>query len=129
MHARLSQDGRWGTAAFYFQDHLRRGDTDGAFTALWARRFGPVEAGCGGRFTTYGDSRIGSTVGDRIDAQYFHHYGMGCASTPVRLRLEIAGEIVNSRAESHGALSTCRRRTTGRRTDYGCAVSSSCDPS
>jgi hypothetical protein len=105
VHARLSQNGNWGTAAFYFQDHLPQSDVDGAFSALWSRRFGPLDVGCGGRFTTYGDSEVGTAVGDRIDAQYHHQYGLGVRGAPCAgLRLEAAGEIVNSRAESHGAL-------------------------
>ncbi len=105
VHARLSRNGSWGTAAFYFQDHLPQNDTDGAFSALWSRRCGPLDVGVSGRFTTYGNSEVGAVVGDRIDAQYFHHYGLGVRGEPLAgLRLEAAGEIVNSRAESHGAL-------------------------
>ncbi|MBA4378340.1 MAG: hypothetical protein C0395_06735 [Gemmatimonas sp.] len=105
VHARLSRDGGWGTAAFYFQDHLPQSDTDGAFSALWSRRCGPLDVGLCGRFTTFGDSEVGTLVGDRIDAQYYHHYGLGVGGEPrPGLRLEFAGEIVNSRAESHGAL-------------------------
>ncbi|MDO9695227.1 MAG: hypothetical protein Q7W56_10870 [Candidatus Latescibacteria bacterium] len=105
VHARLSADDNWGTAAFYFQDHLPQSDTDGAFSALWSRRCGPLDVGLGGKFTTYGNSEVGTVVGDRIEAQYFHHYGLGVRGEPLSgLRLEAAGEIVNSRAESHGAL-------------------------
>jgi len=105
VHARLSQDGKWGTAGFYFQDHLPQSDTDGAFSLLWSRRCGPLDVGLSGRFTTYGMSEVGTSVGDRIEAQYFHHYGLGVRGEPrAGLRLEAAGELVNSRSESHGSL-------------------------
>ncbi|MBK7702441.1 MAG: hypothetical protein IPI34_05835 [bacterium] len=105
VHARLSADDNWGTAAFYFQDHLPQSDTDGAFSLLWSRRCGPLDVGLSGKFTTYGMSEVGTVVGDRIEAQYFHHYGIGVRGEPLSgLCLEAAGEIVNSRAESHGAL-------------------------
>lgn len=105
VHARLGRDGRWGTAAFYFQDNLPYGKTDGAFSVQWSRNVGPLQVGLGSRFTTYGESRVGTEVGDRIDTQYFHQYGLGLRGEPwAGLRIEVAGEIVNSLAESSGAL-------------------------
>ncbi len=105
VHLRLTEDGRWGTAAFYFQDHLPKEPLEGAFTALWSRGFGPVQIGFGGRFTTYGESRVSTETGDRIDAQYIHQFGFGAAGN-LRdgVRTEIAGEIINNRTELSGSL-------------------------
>ncbi len=105
VHYRLGNEGRWGTAGFYFEDHLANGETDGAFSALWSRNLGPVQVGFGGRFTTFGESTAGTEVGDRINTQYFHQYGFGAGGV-VRtgLRIEAAGEIINSLAEKSGAL-------------------------
>ena len=104
-HVRLDEDGRWGTAAFYLQDHLQEEGLEGAFTALWARRFGSVDVGLNGRFTTYGRSSEGTDAGDGIDTRYIHQYGIGLR-TELRegLRVECASELINSRIESGGAL-------------------------
>ncbi|MEZ4386137.1 MAG: hypothetical protein R3D98_00890 [Candidatus Krumholzibacteriia bacterium] len=105
VHLRLDTDGTWGTVAFTFEDRLVRGANDGAFSLLWGRRLGGVDVGLGGRFTTFGRSRAGTAVGDRIDSEYLHQYEFGVAG-PLRdgLRLELAGEVINTLTESSGAL-------------------------
>lgn len=104
-HVQLDHAGRWGTAAVYFQDDLPLGPTDGAFTTLWGRRLGSFQLGLGGRFSTYGDSRTGTVIGDRLVSQYFHQYGAGLGWTVKEsLQLELAGEVVNSQATSSGAV-------------------------
>ncbi len=105
VHLDLDEQGTWGTLGFVFQDHLANGPTDGAFSCFWGRRLGAWQAGLAGRFSTYGQSAAGSAVGDRIDAQYFHRYGLGLVRhLGEGRRLELAGEVVNSKTEVKGAL-------------------------
>lgn len=105
VQARLSADPRWGTASVTFEDGQEHGSNDGAFGLGWARRFGGVDVGVGGRFTTFGESSTGTQAGDRVDAQYFHQYGFGLRGAPrPDLTVELAGEIINSMAESHDAV-------------------------
>ena len=104
-HFQLDAAGHFGTLAVYFQDHLDFGPTDGAFSAIWARKWGTWRLGLGGRFTTYGVSRSGEMIGDRIDSQYLHSYGLGVGKQlSTRLQVEMAGEILNSQASQAGAL-------------------------
>jgi hypothetical protein len=105
LHAQLGNDGSWGTMAFYFQDRLDNALTDGAFNMLWSRDLGPIQIGLGGHFTTHGRSRVGTGVGDRVDSQYFHQYGLGLSGVVFSgFRLEVAGEITNTLASNSGAL-------------------------
>lgn len=105
LQARLADDPRWGTASVTFEDGQDHGSNDGVFGLGWARRFGCVEAGLGCRFTTFGESSTGTEAGDRVDAQYFHQYGFGLRGAPhPDLTVELAGEIINSMAESHDAV-------------------------
>ncbi|MBM4130844.1 hypothetical protein FJ250_07420 [bacterium] len=101
----LGGDARWGRAAIEFEDDRERGQSDGAVGVGWARRFGRLAVGVGGRFTTFGGSEGGSHTGYRSESQYFHRYGMGLRSSPRDgLTVECAGELVSSQAESGGAL-------------------------
>jgi hypothetical protein len=105
VQVRLAADPRWGTASVAFEDGQEHGSNDGAFGLGWARRFGCVDVGLGGRFTTFGESSTGTEAGDRVDAQYFHQYGFGLRGAPRHdLTVELAGEIINSMAESHDAV-------------------------
>nr|MEE4268240.1 hypothetical protein [Candidatus Krumholzibacteria bacterium] len=104
-HLQLDAAGKYGTLAVFFQDQLEFGPTDGAFSALWAKSWRSWRLGLGGRFTTYGVSRSGELMGDRIDSQYLHSYGLGVGKeVGSRLHLEMAGEILNSQAAQAGAL-------------------------
>ncbi len=104
-HLQLDEDGAWGTAAVFFEDHLANDPADGAFGLLWGRRFGSWQLGLGGRFTTFGRSRAGTEVGDRIDSEYVHQYHLGVArGVGDGLQVEVAGELVNTLAGSSGAL-------------------------
>ncbi len=105
VHARLTEDGRWGAVAFFVQDHLKNGEKDGAFSAYWARSFGSLQVGIGGSFSTYGISRSGVTTGDRADVQYLHQYGLGLGyQISPGFRVEMAGEFLNSMTASGGAV-------------------------
>jgi hypothetical protein len=119
-HAQLDADGAWGTAAVFFEDHLSHDATDGAFGLLWGRRLGGWQLGMGGRFTTFGQSRAGTGVGDRVDSEYVHQYNLGLARRlGDGLRVDVAGELVNTINSSSGSLfsvSDDRWQTFGLRT-------------
>lgn len=111
---RLDERGRWGTLGIWFEDHLARDDTDGAFAMRWGRALGAWDLAVGGRFTTSGQSRAGTALDDRIDSEYQHQYELGLAG-PVheRVRLELAGEIVNTLFETSGALYRLQEKDWG----------------
>jgi hypothetical protein len=104
-HFRLDDAGSWGTAAFYVEDDLPGDMPGGAFTALWSRRCGPVEAGIGARMTTFGEGLVASAAGDRGESRYDHDYGLGLRyHRGRRLTVDLAGEVINHRTESVDAV-------------------------
>ncbi len=104
-HLQLDSADRWGTVAFYVQDHLAKGSQDGAFFLLYAHRLGPWRLGLAGRFTTYGVAHNATGSGDYVDGQYFHQYGMGLSrSFSDHWQGEVAGEIINTNIDFADAL-------------------------
>ncbi len=105
VHVRPVDDGSWGIFAFNFQDHLKHGQDEGSFSALWARQFGALDLGLAGHFTTFGNSEVGTEIGDWVDSQYYHKFGLGLGTDlSENIHLEFSGEIVNSMAARSGAL-------------------------